>query len=82
MYVGSKGVIGYHQAVTPQLFLIVEGKGWVRGGSSDERMPIGMGQAAFWEKGEWHESGTDTGMTAIVMEGETLIPSEFKLQKA
>jgi hypothetical protein len=25
-----------------------------------------MGQAAFWIKGEWHESGSQIGMTAIV----------------
>lgn len=79
MYVGPQGRVGYHQAVTPQWFLIVEGEGWVRGEPAAESLPIRQGQAAFWEKGEWHAAGTETGLTAIVIEGETLTPSEFKL---
>ena len=61
------GVIGYHQATTPQLFLVVAGEGWVRG-KSEERVSITQGEAAFWEAGEWHESGSDGGMAAIVIE--------------
>lgn len=66
-YLTANGVIGYHQATIPQLFLVVQGEGWVRG-ESPERTSIKAGQAAYWEKGEWHESGTEVGMTAIIIE--------------
>jgi len=54
----------------PQLFLVVQGEGWVRGESPETRS-ITTGYAAFWEKDEWHESGTESGMTAIVIEVES-----------
>jgi hypothetical protein len=69
MNVGKNGVVGYHQATIPQLFLVVEGEGWVRGESA-ERHSIKAGQAAFWAKGEYHESGSKSGMTAILIEVE------------
>lgn len=72
-YLSANGLIGYHQATLSQLFLVVVGEGWVRGESSD-KISIEAGQAAYWEKGEWHESGTETGMTAIVIEGTNLDP--------
>jgi hypothetical protein len=55
-YLKGGGVIGAHQATIPQLFFVVHGEGWVRGGSS-ERVPIQTGQAAYWEKGEWQNLG-------------------------
>lgn len=61
MHIGPKGVVGYHQAAIPQLFLVVQGEGWM-GGKTTERYRIRGGQAVYWEKAEWHESGTDTGM--------------------
>ncbi len=76
MYLAPSGIIGYHQADPHQLFLVVQGTGWVEGATSG-RMPIAAGQAAFWTAGEWHGAGTDAGMTAIVIEGETLNPDQF-----
>lgn len=76
MHLGANGIIGHHQAAIPQLFLVVEGEGWVRS-KSPQRTPITKGQAAFWERNEWHESGTDTGMTAVVIESENLSRSEL-----
>jgi len=49
------------------LFLVVQGEGWVSG-ESDKRVFIKTGEAAYWEKGEWHESGTESGITAIIIE--------------
>lgn len=69
MQIGPQGVIGYHQATIPQLFLVVAGQGWVRG-QTEERIPISRGEAAFWEAGEWHETGTDNGLSAVVLEVE------------
>jgi quercetin dioxygenase-like cupin family protein len=71
MRLGPGGVVGYHRAASHQLFAVVEGEGWVRGAGPD-RIPIQAGQAALWESGEEHEAGTDTGMVAIVVEGEAL----------
>lgn len=75
-YLDPNGIVGYHQAVTPQLFLVMQGVGWVRDETSG-RIPIAQYQAAFWDKDEWHEAGTDTGLVAIVIEGESLNPSEY-----
>ena len=75
-YLSTGGVIGYHQATLPQLFLVVRGEGWVRAGTSD-KTSIKAGQAAFWEKGEWHESGTETGMTVIIIEGINFDPAKL-----
>lgn len=76
MQVGAGGVVGYHQAVGPQLFLVVEGEGWARA-EGPERRSLRAGQAAYWEDGEWHESGSEQGMVAIVIEGENLNPGQF-----
>ncbi len=71
--IGPRGVVGYHQAAQRQLFLVVSGEGWVRG-EGPERMPIAAGQAAFWEQGEGHESGSETGMSVVVIEARALDP--------
>jgi quercetin dioxygenase-like cupin family protein len=76
MHIPAGGVVGYHQASVPQLFLVVAGEGWVRG-EAPERTKVTTDYAAFWETGEWHESGSDAGMTAIVIEGEELHPKLF-----
>ncbi|HEU4784951.1 MAG TPA: hypothetical protein VFS83_16555, partial [Ktedonobacterales bacterium] len=70
------GRVGAHQATTRQLFLVMSGEGWVRG-PEHERTSITVGQAAFWESGEEHESGSETGMVAFVIEGDTLNPDQF-----
>lgn len=75
-HLDSGGVIGYHQTMLRQLFLVVQGQGWVRGESA-RRIPIQAGQASYWEKGEWHESGTETGMTVIIIEGSKFDPAEL-----
>ncbi|HLS36463.1 MAG TPA: cupin [Bacillota bacterium] len=71
MHLEENGIIGYHQAVVPQLLLIVSGEGWVRGETEEFKM-VRCGEAVFWEKDEWHETKTDTGLTAIVIESEEL----------
>ena len=75
-YLDPNGVIGYHQATTPQLFLVMQGRGWVRG-EALERTPIEAGQVAYWEKEEGHESGTETGMTVIIIEGTYFDPAKL-----
>ena len=61
------GTIGRHPTRLWQLFLAVEGSGWVTG-SDDVRRPLAAGRAALWEPGEEHASGTDDGLTAVVVQ--------------
>ena len=76
MHIPADGRVGYHQATVPQLFLVVAGEGWVRG-DAETRRPVHAFEAAFWHRGEWHESGSETGMTALVIEGEGVDPTLF-----
>ncbi|MFE1245280.1 cupin [Fictibacillus sp. NPDC058756] len=80
MHLDKDGIIGYHQAVVPQLFLVVNGEGFVLG-EDDAIYPIKAGQAAFWVKDEFHETTTKTGLTAIVIESEELEPASFMTEK-
>ncbi|KMK74977.1 cupin domain-containing protein [Alkalihalobacillus pseudalcaliphilus] len=73
MYLEAGGVIGYHQAKSPQLLLVVKGEGLVKGGSN-EYLAVSEGDAVYWEEGEWHETKTDSGLTAIVLESKELSP--------
>ncbi len=76
MHLENNGVIGYHQAIVPQLLLIVNGEGYVRN-EIEDYYKIQAGDAVFWKKDEWHETKTDSGLTAIVIESEELNPSLF-----
>jgi quercetin dioxygenase-like cupin family protein len=70
---GPGGVLGRHPAPVDQLFLIVEGEGWVSG-AERERVAVAAGAAVYWAAGEEHESGSDGGLTAIAVEAERLMP--------
>ena len=76
MHLEANGVIGYHQAVVPQILLIMVGEGNVRG-EKDEYIKVQAGDAVFWKKDEWHETITNKGLTAIVIESEELNPSSY-----
>ena len=69
--VAPGGVVARHPAVVAQLFAVVRGSGWVSGGDG-EAEPIASGEAVLWDPGEEHESGSDTGMTVLVVEAESL----------
>ena len=66
------GHVGLHPAVDEQLFFVLEGEGWVEGGDG-KRVVIKAGEAAYWQDGENHQSGSDHGLTALVIEGEDLV---------
>ena len=76
MYLEKNGIVGFHQAVVPQLLLVLNGEGYVRN-EKEEYYKIQPGDAVFWEKDEWHETKTETGLTAIVIESEALNPSSY-----
>ena len=61
------GAIGPHEANFGQLFLVLAGSGWVSGGDGVAR-PLGMGQAALIGRGEVHAKGSETGMTALMVQ--------------
>lgn len=69
--VGPGGVLGRHPAVAQQLFFVVDGSGWVSG-ADDQRVGIRAGQAALWDAGEDHGSGSGEGLMAVVLEIETI----------
>ena len=72
MRLDAGGLIGMHPAATPQLLAVVDGEGWVRG-EDGPKTPIAAGGAVFWAEGEMHETGTDTGLVAIVVETKALV---------
>lgn len=76
MWIGAGGAVGYHEATSSQLFLVVAGDGWATG-SDRVHHALSAGQGVFWEPGEWHESGSDAGMTVIVIEGDGLSPDQL-----
>jgi quercetin dioxygenase-like cupin family protein len=69
--IGAGGRVGRHSAAIKQLFVVVRGDGWVAG-ADGERQVIGAGEAVVWERGEEHESGSDNGLTALVIETDAL----------
>ncbi|HLR51669.1 MAG TPA: AraC family ligand binding domain-containing protein [Candidatus Avamphibacillus sp.] len=80
MHLDENGIVGYHQAIVSQLLLILNGEGYVRG-KEEEYYKVQPGDAVFWGKDEWHETKSDKGLTAIVIEGVELNPSEFMTLK-
>ncbi|AHF06033.1 cupin domain-containing protein [Desulfitobacterium metallireducens] len=69
MYVEPEGIIGIHEAPTPQLFLVVQGEGWIRR-QSNAKVVITTGEGVFFDKGELHESGSVLGMTCIIVQSD------------
>jgi len=65
------GVTGTHPATDPQLFLVIAGEGWTAG-PDGARVPISAGWGVRWDTGESHTSGTETGLTALAVEGAPL----------
>ena len=80
MHLEENGIVGYHQAVVPQLLLVMNGEGYVRN-DEVQNIKVQPGDAVFWEKDEWHETKTDKGLTAIVIESSELNPSLFMTLK-
>lgn len=78
MHLSKKGIIGYHQATKPQLLLILSGDGSVCS-ESKEYFDVHPGTAVFWDKNEWHETKTEHGMTALVIESDEMNPSAYML---
>jgi quercetin dioxygenase-like cupin family protein len=63
--------IARHPADVPQILAVLEGEGLVSG-ADGEFESITVGEAVYWSAGEEHETRTDFGMTAVIVEGAGL----------
>jgi quercetin dioxygenase-like cupin family protein len=73
IYFESESQIGTHPTGYGQLFLVMNGEGWVAG-SDGHRIQLKAGLGAFFEPGELHSKGSDTGMTVIMVQVSNLEP--------
>jgi quercetin dioxygenase-like cupin family protein len=69
--IGPGGTVGKHPAAAQQLFAVVRGSGWVAD-SDGVRYELRAGEAVLWDAGEEHESGSDLGLTALVVEAAVI----------
>jgi quercetin dioxygenase-like cupin family protein len=73
VYFDPGGEIGPHEAGFGQILIPLAGSGWVAG-SDGERVAIAEGQVAFIRRGETHSKGSETGMTAVMVQVRNLKP--------
>jgi len=73
LQLAADAVVGAHPAASPQLFLVVAGSGWTRSGE-EPRSPVAAGEAALWDVDELHESGSEHGLTAVIVEADAIEP--------
>jgi quercetin dioxygenase-like cupin family protein len=67
------GCSGRHPTTVPQILAVLEGSGEVSG-ADGVREPIRAGEAVYWTESDEHETRTDVGLTALVLEGDGLDP--------
>jgi quercetin dioxygenase-like cupin family protein len=67
------GEIGPHEAGFGQIFFAARGNGWVARGDG-VRVRLGEGHAACINRGEMHAKGSETGMTALMVQVRDLRP--------
>ena len=71
VYFEPGGCIGEHPAGFDQLFLVMDGSGWVAG-ADGSRVTLTAGQGVIFENGEHHSKGSEGGMTALMVQVSTL----------
>ncbi len=75
VYIEPGGVIGHHEAPVAQLFVVIQGEGWVSG-EDRKKILLRNGEGVLWQTGQGHASGSDTGLTALVIQAKHIeIPS-------
>jgi quercetin dioxygenase-like cupin family protein len=67
LHFDAGGAIGRHEAGYGQLFVVVEGRGWVFG-QDDVRTDVSAGDVVLFQRGEHHDKGSETGMTAVMVQ--------------
>jgi quercetin dioxygenase-like cupin family protein len=65
--IAAGGEIGPHVAGFGQLFVCLEGGGWVAAGDG-ERVSISHGQIAYFARGERHSKGSAVGLRALIVQ--------------
>ncbi|TDL98521.1 cupin [Macrococcus brunensis] len=65
------GIIGSHKASVNQMLIVVSGAGWVKS-DNNPFIPITKNQVIFFNAGELHETKSDNGMTALIIESPDL----------
>ena len=73
IYFEPRGVIGPHEARFGQIPFAVAGSGWVSGGDG-QRIALAECEAAFISRGEVHSKGSESGMTAFMVQVRDLTP--------
>jgi quercetin dioxygenase-like cupin family protein len=68
---GPQGRIGRHPAAVDQLFFVLSGDAVVSG-DDGEPVTVRPGQVASWRAGETHETRSDAGLVALVLEADGL----------
>lgn len=71
IHIEADGIIDFHPAGFGQLFLAIAGSGWVAG-ADRQRHAIKAGEGAVIARGEVHAKGSDTGLTAVMIQIEEL----------
>jgi len=66
----SGSLLGRHPTKLWQLFMVIEGSGWVSG-DDEVRHSISSSEAVLWHPEEEHESGSDSGMSALILASST-----------
>ena len=72
------GAIGRHEAGYGQLLVVLTGRGWVSG-HDGVRAEVGTGDMILFERGEHHAKGSDTGMTAVMVQVRDLSATDSTL---
>jgi quercetin dioxygenase-like cupin family protein len=72
------GAIGRHEAGHGQLLVVLTGRGWVSG-DDGVRAGVGTGDVILFERGEQHAKGSDTGMTAVMVQVRDLSATDSTL---
>jgi quercetin dioxygenase-like cupin family protein len=73
IYFEPGGELGPHEAGFGQILIPLAGSGWVAG-AEGERVALSEGQAALIRRGETHSKGSETGMTAVMVQVRDLRP--------
>ncbi|MGU3647064.1 hypothetical protein ACLBXX_19065 [Microbacterium sp. C23T] len=66
------GRIGRHPAVRAQLLIPLAGHALVSGDAAAAPVEIRPGEAVLWDGGESHETTTQNGLTAVILEGDEI----------
>jgi quercetin dioxygenase-like cupin family protein len=71
VHIAAGGEIGPHVAGFGQLFLCVEGSGWVAAADGDH-VSIARGQVAYIARGERHSKDSVDGLRALIIQVQDL----------